>query len=52
MSHFSNYRGSAVPSKRLSRLWHFGRATGDIAAGIGVKGLIEIARNRGNAQPT
>jgi len=52
MSHFSNSRGSAVPSKRLSRLWHFGRATGDIAAGIGVKGLIEIARNRGNAQPT
>ena len=50
MSHFSNSRGSAVPSKRLSRLWHLGRATGDLAAGIGVKGLIEMARNRGSAQ--
>ncbi len=43
--------GIAVPSKRLSRLWHLGRATGDLAAGIGVKGLIDLARNRGGAQP-
>jgi aarF domain-containing kinase len=44
--------GFAVPSKRLSRLWHLGRATGDLAAGIGVKGLIELARSRGSAEPT
>jgi aarF domain-containing kinase len=40
----SRDRGVAVPSKRLSRLWHLGRATGDLAVGIGVKGLIDLAR--------
>jgi aarF domain-containing kinase len=44
-------RGLAVPSQRLSRLWHLGRATGDLAAGIGVKGLIDLARNRAGGQP-
>lgn len=44
-------RGSTVPSKRISRLWHMGRATGDLAAGIGIKGLIEIARSRGAPHP-
>ncbi len=43
--------GIAVPSKRLSRLWHLGRATGDLAAGIGVKGLIDLARTRAGGQP-
>ena len=38
--------GLAVPSKRLARLWHLGRATGDLAAGIGARGLIELALNR------
>jgi len=38
--------GLAVPSKRLARLWHLGRATGDLAAGVGVRGLIELALNR------
>ena len=38
--------GLAVPSQRLARLWHLGRATGDLAAGIGLRGLIELARNR------
>jgi aarF domain-containing kinase len=37
--------GLAVPSKRLARLWHLGRATGDLAIGIGLRGLIELARN-------
>ncbi len=44
--------GIAVPSTRLSRLWHLGRATGDLAAGIGVKGLIELARTRRSAEPS
>ncbi|MBK1642621.1 ABC transporter [Chromatium okenii] len=52
MSNTPTARGSSVPSKRLSRLWHLGRATGDLAAGIGVKGLIEMARNRGSSQFT
>ncbi|WP_295458787.1 AarF/ABC1/UbiB kinase family protein [uncultured Thiodictyon sp.] len=38
--------GLAVPSKRLARLWHLGRASGDLAAGIGMRGLIELALNR------
>jgi aarF domain-containing kinase len=38
--------GLAVPSQRLARLWHLGRATGELAAGVGVRGLIELARNR------
>jgi aarF domain-containing kinase len=44
--------GIAVPSTRLSRLWHLGRATGDLAAGIGVKGLLELARARGSDDPS
>ncbi|BCU06355.1 hypothetical protein Atep_10320 [Allochromatium tepidum] len=47
----SESRGLAVPSRRLSRLWHLGRATGDLAAGIGVKGLIDLARTRTGGQP-
>lgn len=46
MSNPPEHPGRAVPSTRLGRLWHLGRATGDLAAGIGVKGLIELARNR------
>jgi predicted unusual protein kinase regulating ubiquinone biosynthesis (AarF/ABC1/UbiB family) len=42
----------AVPSTRLSRLWHLGRATGDLAAGIGVKGLFELARTRRSDEPS
>lgn len=38
--------GLAVPSKRLARLWHLGRATGDLAVGVGLRGLIELALNR------
>ena len=38
--------GLAVPSKRLARLWHLGRATGDLAAGVGLRGLIDLALNR------
>ncbi|MCF8003933.1 MAG: AarF/ABC1/UbiB kinase family protein [Chromatiaceae bacterium] len=38
--------GLAVPSKRLSRLWHMGRATTDFAAGIGLRGMIDMARSR------
>ncbi|MBK1722184.1 ABC1 kinase family protein [Thiocystis violacea] len=36
--------GRAVPSSRLNRLWHLGRATTDLAAGIGMRGLIDLAR--------
>ena len=39
--------GTAVPSSRLGRLWHLGRAAGDFAAGVGVRGLIELATSRG-----
>ena len=39
--------GVSVPSKRLSRLWHLGRATTDFAVGVGVRGMIDLARNRG-----
>ena len=38
--------GRSVPSRRLSRLWHIGRATTDLAAGVGVRGMLEIARSR------
>ncbi|MBK1723091.1 ABC1 kinase family protein [Thiocystis violacea] len=51
MTQKSDSRGTAVPSNRLSRLWHLGRATGDLAAGVGFKGLIEIARTRNGGQP-
>jgi aarF domain-containing kinase len=47
----SGDRGVAVPSKRLSRLWHLGRATGDLAAGIGVRGLLDMARTRTGGEP-
>ncbi|GAB0147798.1 MULTISPECIES: AarF/ABC1/UbiB kinase family protein [unclassified Marichromatium] len=43
--------GSAVPSRRLSRLWHLGRATTDLAAGVGVKGMFELARSRNSGEP-
>ena len=39
-------RGKAVPSSRLSRLWHLGMATGSLAAGLGTKGLMEISRRQ------
>ncbi len=40
--------GLAVPSRRLSRLWHLGRATTDLAAGVGLRGMIDMARARGD----
>ena len=40
--------GLPVPSRRLSRLWHLGRATTDLAAGIGLRGMIDLARARGD----
>ncbi|AGA89222.1 putative unusual protein kinase [Thioflavicoccus mobilis 8321] len=43
----ASFRGLPVPSKRWSRLWHMGRATTDMAVGIGVRGMIELARARG-----
>jgi aarF domain-containing kinase len=39
--------GRAVPSRRIARLWHLGRATTDLAAGVGLRGLIRLARARG-----
>ncbi|AHF05232.1 ABC transporter [Marichromatium purpuratum 984] len=51
MSQPSKSSGVAVPSRRLSRLWHLGRATTDLAAGIGVKGMFEIARSRSGGAP-
>jgi len=47
----SESRGLAIPTQRLSRLWHLGRAAGDLAAGIGVQGLIDLARTRASGQP-
>lgn len=45
--------GRAVPSSRLNRLWQLGRATTDLAAGIGVRGLIDLARGGdGASSPT
>jgi len=43
-------QGRAVPSRRLSRLWHIGRATTDLAAGVGVKGMVELARSRASGE--
>ncbi len=40
--------GLAVPSKRLHRLWHLGRATTDFATGIGLRGMMDLARSRGD----
>lgn len=49
---FSNLpQGLSVPRGRLNRLWHLGRATGDLAAGIGFKGLVDLARQRGGTEP-
>ena len=51
MSQTEPPRGLAVPSRRLSRLWHLGRATTDFAAGVGVRGLLGMSRAReGEAQ--
>ncbi len=46
MANKSSTTGLPVPSKRLSRLWHIGRATTDLAAGIGVRGMLQMARTR------
>jgi predicted unusual protein kinase regulating ubiquinone biosynthesis (AarF/ABC1/UbiB family) len=50
MSAAINPPGRAVPSRRLSRLWHIGRATTDLAAGVGVRGMIELARSRSKGE--
>ncbi|MBK1648935.1 ABC1 kinase family protein [Rhabdochromatium marinum] len=47
MNDFSKGHGRAVPSHRLQRLWHLGRATTDLAAGLGARGLFDLARSRG-----
>ncbi|MGB5834262.1 MAG: AarF/ABC1/UbiB kinase family protein [Thiohalocapsa sp.] len=47
MADHSSITGRPVPNRRLSRLWHLGRATTDLAASIGVRGMIKMAR----AQP-
>ncbi|MBK5968595.1 MULTISPECIES: ABC1 kinase family protein [Thiorhodovibrio] len=47
MNRFSSGDGRAVPSRRIQRLWHLGRATTDLAVGIGPRGLFELARSRG-----
>ena len=46
MSAVMNRTGRSVPSRRLSRLWHLGRATTDLAAGVGVRGVVQLARSR------
>ena len=38
--------GRRIPSSRLGRLYHMGRATGDLALGVGLRQLIERARDR------
>ncbi|MEY6433930.1 AarF/ABC1/UbiB kinase family protein [Thioalkalicoccus limnaeus] len=48
MNHISTSTGRAVPSTRLHRLWHLGLATSDLASGVGMRGLIELARARGD----
>ncbi len=45
-------QGRAVPSRRLSRLWHIGRATTDLAVGVGVRGMVQLARTRSSDEPT
>lgn len=50
MSDADARRGIAVPSTRLSRLWHLGRATGDLAAAVGVRGLLELGALRDTAE--
>lgn len=39
-----NQRSNAVPSSRLGRLYHLGRASGDLALGLGWQGLREMVR--------
>ncbi|MBK1671760.1 ABC transporter [Ectothiorhodospira shaposhnikovii] len=51
MSNKRPTRGTAVPSSRLSRLWHLGMASGSLAAGIGVKGLMELGRRGQESTP-
>jgi len=48
MSDRPSPKGLPVPSRRLNRLWHLGRATTDFATGVGVRGLLEMARARGD----
>ena len=40
--------GLAVPRGRLSRFWHLGRASADLIAGVGVRGMVELARSKGS----
>ena len=49
MDNPSTFKGLPVPSQRLSRLWHLARATGNLAAGIGLRGMLELAQNRSGA---
>ncbi len=48
MSDATAHRGLPVPSRRLNRLWHLGRAATDLAAGVGLRGMLELARARGD----
>ncbi len=50
MSAVMNRTGRSVPSRRLSRLWHLGRATTDLAAGVGVRGMVQLARSRASGE--
>jgi predicted unusual protein kinase regulating ubiquinone biosynthesis (AarF/ABC1/UbiB family) len=50
MSAAINPAGRNVPSRRLSRLWHLGRATTDLAAGVGLRGMVELARSRASGE--
>lgn len=49
MANLTPLRGLPVPSRRLSRLWHMGRATTDMAVGIGLRGMLDMARTQGDA---
>ena len=40
----SGSRSSAVPSGRMGRLYHLGRASGDFVLGLGWQGLVEALR--------
>lgn len=44
--------GRSVPSRRLSRLWHIGRATTDLAAGVGMHGMLQLARSANGGEAT
>jgi aarF domain-containing kinase len=39
-------RSAPVPEGRAQRLWHFGRAIGEMAAGAGAEGLGQLARGQ------